>query len=83
MLGILGVVLLSRAGLLTDTSAPNCCLPAVSEKPSGLEDLRALAPVLSVFGLPVSTSVDVGAFSCGFICPLLKPQRLVTLNVLP
>lgn len=49
---------------------------------SGLEDLRALAPVLSVFGLPVSTSVDVGAFSCGIICPLLKPQRLVTLNVL-
>lgn len=37
---------------------------AVSENLFGLEDLRGLAPVLPVFGLPVSTPVDVGAFSC-------------------
>lgn len=47
-----------------------------------LEDLRTVAPVLSFFGLPVAAFIDKGAFS-RLICPLLKPQWLVTLNVLP
>jgi len=48
-----------------------------------LEDLGALAPVLSSFGLPVASPVDVGTFSCCIICPLFKPQWLETLDVLP
>lgn len=48
-----------------------------------LEDLRTLAPVLSVFGFPVATPVDVGVFSRWIVCPPLKPEWLVTLDVLP
>lgn len=48
-----------------------------------LEDVRTLGPVLSVFGLPVSAPVDVDVLSRRIVHPLLEPQWLVALDVLP
>ena len=42
-----------------------------------LEDPWALAPVLSVLGLPVPSPVHVTALSQRIVCSPLKPQWLV------